>query len=126
MNLQLRTRLLPRWPSRLLLGAQDLCRGGCTPRWYPASGVLCSLSGVRFGGSESWALNSINTMKTAVSVAGKPLVAAGTAPKTAICPNCGGTVILRRRRLMGGSVTYYWRHRDNRRMDCYERHRPVK
>lgn len=52
-------------------------------------------------------------MKTAVTSSGKPLVAAIGSPAKAICPKCGGLVILRVRRLMANSGnTYYWRHLD--------------
>ena len=53
-------------------------------------------------------------MKTAVSSNGAQLVAASGAPASAICPKCGGLVILRARRLMANSGnTYYWRHQDD-------------
>ncbi len=50
-------------------------------------------------------------MKTAVSSGGVSLAASGSAPATAICPTCGGAVILKARKLMAnGGNTYYWRH----------------
>lgn len=53
-------------------------------------------------------------MKTAVSSNGRKLVASRTSPNTAVCPKCGGTVILKSRRLMANAGnTYYWRHKDN-------------
>ncbi len=53
-------------------------------------------------------------MKTAVSSNGAQLVAASGAPTSAICPKCGGLVILRVRRLMANSGnSYYWRHQDD-------------
>lgn len=58
-------------------------------------------------------------MKTAVTSNGKPLVAAIGCPPRAICPKCGGSVILRTRRLMANAGdTYYWRHQDDRHT-CY-------
>jgi len=67
-------------------------------------------------------------MKTA-TISGKnggfqPVVASAEAPQEAICPACGGVVILRQRKLMNqGGYAYYWRHRDNRNRECAKRHR---
>jgi hypothetical protein len=53
-------------------------------------------------------------MKTAVSSHGQPIAASPSAPGTAVCPNCGGVVMLRVRRLMANSGnSYYWRHLDD-------------
>lgn len=53
-------------------------------------------------------------MKTAVSSNGVVVVASQVAPQRAICPNCGGIVILRARKLMANcGNSYYWRHLDN-------------
>ena len=53
-------------------------------------------------------------MKTAVSSYGKPVAASHSAPTEAICPKCGGAVMLRVRRLMANSGnSYYWRHLDD-------------
>lgn len=50
-------------------------------------------------------------MKTAVSSYGVSVAASISAPATAICPKCGGVVILKARKLMAnGGNTYYWRH----------------
>jgi len=53
-------------------------------------------------------------MKTAVSSCGHVVAASELAPIEAICPKCGGLVILRMRRLMANSGnSYYWRHVDD-------------
>lgn len=53
-------------------------------------------------------------MKTAVSSCGSIVAASLGAPVQAICPKCGGVVILRVRRLMAnGGNSYYWRHVDD-------------
>lgn len=54
-------------------------------------------------------------MKTAVSSRGHVVPASEAAPTQAICPKCGGIVILRVRRLMANSGnSYYWRHVDDK------------
>jgi predicted RNA-binding Zn-ribbon protein involved in translation (DUF1610 family) len=65
-------------------------------------------------------------MKFAHTPHGERIMAAATAPEEAICPDCGGALLLRRRRCMNGDVTYYWRHRRNRNIDCPARRRPAK
>jgi len=56
---------------------------------------------------------------------GGRLVASDTAPKQAICPSCGGKVILRQRKLMNNSgTTYYWKHLGNLNRNCTARVRP--
>lgn len=53
-------------------------------------------------------------MKTAVSSNGAIVAASQVAPQRAICPKCGGIVILRGRKLMANSgYSYYWRHLDS-------------
>lgn len=53
-------------------------------------------------------------MKTAVTSNGSRLVASQASPNSAVCPKCGGAVILKTRRLMANAgTTYYWRHEDN-------------
>lgn len=53
-------------------------------------------------------------MKTAVSSTGVVVAASHHAPKRALCPKCGGIVILRARKLMANcGNSYYWRHLDN-------------
>jgi len=45
----------------------------------------------------------------------RPVTASDTAPDKAICPHCGGAVILRQRKRMNdGGYTYFWRHQDIR------------
>ena len=55
----------------------------------------------------------------------QPITASDAAPEQAVCPSCGGVVILRRRKRMNGTCVYYWRHRDNRNRHCKGRSRPV-
>ncbi|MCA9966845.1 MAG: hypothetical protein KC423_21500 [Anaerolineales bacterium] len=65
-------------------------------------------------------------MKTAQTSEGKPLIAASTAPKQAICPHCGGTVTLRNRKTMNnGERIYFWRHKSNLNRNCSGRTRPI-
>lgn len=52
-------------------------------------------------------------MKTAVSSNGKIVTASHSAPARAICPTCGGVVLLRARKLMANAGnSYYWHHLD--------------
>jgi hypothetical protein len=55
-------------------------------------------------------------------------VAAGAGmPEQAKCPQCGGLVTLRKRRQMGGEVTYFWRHVDFKQSkSCAKRAKPYK
>jgi len=48
------------------------------------------------------------------------------APKFAICPYCGGTVILRQRKRMNGEIVYFWRHQDNLQRNCNGRSRSAR
>lgn len=58
-------------------------------------------------------------MRTARDHTGCPLEAAPGAPEQAICPHCGGEVLLRRRRNHPpGDVVYFWRHRDHDNAGC--------
>lgn len=57
-------------------------------------------------------------MKTAVNRLGEPVKADGAVEDRAVCPYCGGVVVLRRRRVMGGEPVAYWRHQDNRDTTC--------
>jgi len=53
-------------------------------------------------------------MKTAVTSNGKRVVASQASPDFAVCPTCGGGVVLRARRLMANAGhSYYWRHLDD-------------
>jgi hypothetical protein len=66
------------------------------------------------------------TMKTAQTVDGKTIIASKTAPKEAVCPYCGGILVLRSRRTMNGEkASYYWRHQNNKNPNCSGRARPV-
>jgi hypothetical protein len=62
-------------------------------------------------------------MKYAVDAAGSPVRAEASAPLQALCPYCGGPMILRCRRQSSrpGDVTYFWRHKDNINLDCQAR-----
>ena len=61
-------------------------------------------------------------MKTAKLQNGEQVTASKSAPDQAICPICGGIVILRKRKKMGSSeFTYYWRHMDGKNTDCRAR-----
>ncbi len=65
-------------------------------------------------------------MKIALSTSGKKIEAAEGAPEQAKCPFCGGKVILRGRKLMGGnSKSFYWRHLDNQNRKCPGRARAM-
>ncbi|MCP4417184.1 MAG: hypothetical protein GY805_11215 [Chloroflexi bacterium] len=53
-------------------------------------------------------------MKTALNPATQQEIDAGPdAPKTAVCPRCKGKVMLRSRRNMDNTRTYFWRHEDH-------------
>lgn len=56
-------------------------------------------------------------MRLALDATGSPIVAQAGLPDRAVCPHCGGVVILRQRRRSQprGDVVYFWRHlnRDN-------------
>jgi hypothetical protein len=44
---------------------------------------------------------------------GEQVTASRSAPSQAFCPICGGTVVLRKLKKMGGkALTYFWRHID--------------
>jgi hypothetical protein len=62
-------------------------------------------------------------MKVAVDDTGSPVRAEAGAPKQALCPQCGGPMILRRRRggARPGDLTYFWRHQDNTNLACCAR-----
>ena len=63
-------------------------------------------------------------MKIAQTKDGEQVEASETAPREAICSFCGGLVILRGRRLMGNDgMAYFWRHMDNKNMNCRGRSR---
>ena len=56
----------------------------------------------------------------------EPIIASDSAPETAVCPYCGGVVVLRRRKRMNNAgCAYFWRHRDNRDRECNGRSRPI-
>lgn len=63
-------------------------------------------------------------MKTAVSRSGEVIIAGAGVQDTATCQFCGCKVTLRKRRLMGGGVTYFWRHVANSGAQCPKRSGP--
>ncbi|MCA9929388.1 MAG: hypothetical protein KC419_12955 [Anaerolineales bacterium] len=65
-------------------------------------------------------------MKTAKDNYGNLIQANETAPKTAVCPHCGGILTLRKRRAMNNAhIAYFWRHASNQNQNCRARKRPV-
>ncbi|MFN2190459.1 MAG: hypothetical protein ACK2T3_16975 [Candidatus Promineifilaceae bacterium] len=65
-------------------------------------------------------------MKVACTASGEQITANPTAPRQAVCPVCGGTLILRSRKTMNnGQKTFFWRHRSNRNTHCSARNRPI-
>ncbi len=64
-------------------------------------------------------------MKTATND-GNPVTAGPDAPQTAICPECNGIVILRKRKRMDGETTYFYRHKQGQGENCPRRYRPVR
>jgi hypothetical protein len=62
-------------------------------------------------------------MEFAVDKSGAPVRAMADAPCRALCPHCGGPMILRHRQRSSrpGDVTYFWRHQDNTNLDCRAR-----
>jgi hypothetical protein len=62
-------------------------------------------------------------MDWAVDDTGSPVRATAGAQGRALCPLCGGPMILRRRQRSDrpGDVTYFWRHQDNTNLDCQAR-----
>lgn len=59
-------------------------------------------------------------MKTALAQDGSPIEAGTGVPEQAICPHCGGVVILRQRSRSHppGHVSQFWRHRDHDNVGC--------
>ena len=65
-------------------------------------------------------------MKVALTHEGIEVVAQPSAPEKAICPNCGGELLLRSRRQMNnGGCTYFWRHKSNHNRHCSARNCPI-
>lgn len=63
-------------------------------------------------------------MKIARTTEGKEILAAADAPEQAVCPFCGGVLVLRGRRTMNnGETVYYWRHLNNNNRQCSGRKR---
>lgn len=65
-------------------------------------------------------------MQLAQTLDGEKIAATAQAPKEAICPYCGGELILRSRKGMNnGKSTYYWRHHSNQNRHCSARYKAV-
>ena len=63
-------------------------------------------------------------MKIARTTEGKEIIATAGAPERAVCPYCGGVLVLRGRRTMNkGEYAYYWRHLNNNNRHCSGRKR---
>ena len=86
------------------------------------AGLLQSMSQkIRYNG---WRRDG-RRMKIAQTSEGQPIEASADAPKEAVCPCCGGRLLLRSRNVMGdGQRVYYWRHQGNQNRDCSARKRP--
>ena len=56
---------------------------------------------------------------------GRLVLAGMDSPDAATCPSCGGAVKKRKRRKMGGQVTYFYRHETGVGNECPQRYRPV-
>ncbi|MCB9009712.1 MAG: hypothetical protein H6656_20495 [Ardenticatenaceae bacterium] len=66
-------------------------------------------------------------MKVANLPDGTAVEATESAPQEAICPHCGGVLLLRQRRTMKKSVVaFYWRHSSNQNLNCTARKRHVR
>jgi hypothetical protein len=57
-------------------------------------------------------------------VNGKTVQAGPDSPDVATCPACGGIVEKRKRRMMSGQVTYFYRHKAGEGPKCPLRYRP--
>jgi hypothetical protein len=57
---------------------------------------------------------------------GQPVRASADSPEEAICPACGGAVRKRKRRAMGGWVTYFYRHERGTGEKCPLRYHPCR
>ncbi len=64
-------------------------------------------------------------MKLAFTVNGTRVEAGPGAPEQAVCPTCRDRLILRYRRTMTGTVTYFWRHAGSRDRSCPQRRGPI-
>jgi hypothetical protein len=56
----------------------------------------------------------------------QPVTASNHAPDKAICPHCGGMVMLRKRKCMSGEYVYFWRHQDNQNRACNGRSHTIQ
>lgn len=62
-------------------------------------------------------------MKRAKLDDGRFVEASPDAPDRAVCPHCGATVLLRRRKTMLDGETWYWRHAKDAPSTCPARSR---
>lgn len=75
---------------------------------------------------EAFVSSEVMVMKIAQTKEGQSVIATATAPLEAVCPHCGGVLVLRYRRTMGNEkLIYYWRHESNRNVQCRARQRPI-
>jgi hypothetical protein len=66
-------------------------------------------------------------MRIAHDQAGQPIEANAAAPSQAICPSCGGGVVLRSRAAVNDlQKTYFWRHAHLVDLNCSERRSPYR
>ena len=65
-------------------------------------------------------------MKIALSLDGRTVEASPSAPRSAVCPSCGGPLTLRTRRGMLGSRSYFWRHASTAHRGCAGRNNPIR
>ena len=71
--------------------------------------------------------NKGGLVKKALTQDGILIEATATSPPMAICRYCGGVAILRHRtRMINEGVSYYWRHPNNRYMNCRGRRGPFR
>ena len=58
-------------------------------------------------------------MKDAYQRSSGTIEATADAPSRALCPKCGGVVLLRKRKLMNNAgSSYYWQHQRNANRQC--------
>ena len=58
------------------------------------------------------------------TVNGQTVSAGPDSPEIATCPACGGIVKKRKRRKMGGGITYFYRHKTGVGAKCPLRYNP--
>jgi hypothetical protein len=75
---------------------------------------------------KEWALrNNKRTEPVQKAVVNEETISAGPdSPDVATCPSCGGVVEKRKRQMMSGQATYFYRHKAGEGQDCPLRYRP--